>query len=135
MTKTKVLDVVAWLCVENRRVLCARTRGNSVFYLPGGKRKRGESDWEAIAREVKEEISVKLVEGTLREAVLIEEEAHGFTTPTRVKMKCFWAEYEGEIVPSAEIDAIAWFTTADITKCAPANQRVLEYLHAQGLID
>lgn len=135
MIKDRILDVVAWICLENKRVLCARTRGNDLFYLPGGKRKAGESDWRAIAREVKEEISVDLIEGTLAEALLVEEEAHGFTEPTRVRMKCFWAEYSGAIAPSAEIEEIAWCTTAELEKCAPANQRVLEYLRRQQLIN
>ena len=133
--ESKILDVVAWICLKDRRLLCARTRGNDVFYLPGGKRQSGESDWAAIAREVKEEISVDLIEKTLSEAIVIEEAAHGFTEPTRVRMKCFWAEYEGAITPSAEIEEIAWLGMADIAKCALANQRVLEYLHRQQLID
>ncbi|MGD1896301.1 MAG: NUDIX domain-containing protein [Phormidesmis sp.] len=135
MERRKFLDVLAWICLADRRVLCARTQGNEVFYLPGGKREQGESDWEGLSREVKEEISVDLIEATFVEALIVEEAAHGFVVPTWVKMKCFWAAYEGAIAPSAEIEEIAWLSMADIEKCAPANQRVLEYLFQQGLID
>ncbi|MEO0377705.1 MAG: NUDIX domain-containing protein [Cyanobacteria bacterium P01_A01_bin.17] len=129
------LDVLAWICIENRQVLCARTKGNEVFYLPGGKRETGESDWEGLSREVQEEMSVALMQRTLVHALTVEEKAHGFVEPTWVTMKCFMAEYEGAIVPAAEIESIAWLTTINLQQCAPATQRVLEHLASQQLID
>ncbi|MEL6605530.1 MAG: NUDIX domain-containing protein [Cyanobacteria bacterium J06614_10] len=130
-----VLDVLAWICIRDRRLLCVRSQGNDVFYLPGGKREPGESDWEGISREVKEELSIALIPGTLIEALTIEEEAHGFSAPTRVIMKCFRADYHGQIVPASEIEEIAWLSFADRRKCAPATQRVLEAMAAQNAID
>ncbi|MEL7142770.1 MAG: NUDIX domain-containing protein [Cyanobacteria bacterium J06643_4] len=130
-----VLDVVAWICIQNKHLLCARTRGNDVFYLPGGKRESGESDWTSTAREVKEELGVQLVDGTLTEVLIVEEKAHGFTEPTRVVMKCFQADYVGELKPCSEIAEIAWLRYAEKSKCAPATQRVLEHLAKQQLID
>ena len=130
-----VLDVVAWICLRDRRLLCARTAGRDRFYLPGGKRKIGESDWQAISREVKEEVNVSLIKGTLVEALIVYEKAHGFSQPTWVNMKCFRADYTGAIAPSAEIEEIAWLEMADIEQCAPANQKVLEYLFEHQLID
>lgn len=130
-----VLDVVAWICIQNKQLLCARTRGNDVFYLPGGKRESGESNWTSTAREVKEELDVQLVDGTLTEMLTVEEEAHGFTEPTRVVMKCFQADYLGKLKPCSEIAEIAWLSYAEKSKCAPATQRVLEHLEKQQLID
>ena len=129
------LDVLAWICLQDRRILCARTKGNDVFYLPGGKREPKESDWEGLSREVKEEMSVHLVEETLSEILTVSEKAHGFAEPTWVVMKCFQADFEGELVPAAEIEVIAWLTTENLHQCAPATQRVLEYLANHQLID
>src|SRR6266567_1982830 len=39
-----VIDTVAWVHLEDRRILCARPRGKDVFYVPGGKREGSESD-------------------------------------------------------------------------------------------
>lgn len=133
--KMTTLDVLAWICLQDKRVLCARTKGNDVFYLPGGKREPGESDWVGLAREVQEEMSVTLVEGTLKEMLTVAEKAHGFAEPTWVKMKCFVAEYDGELKPSAEIEAIAWLSMQQLQQCAPATQRVLEYLAKHQLIN
>ncbi len=73
-----------------------------------------------------------LLPETLIEMLLVEEAAHGYVEPTRVKMKCFRADYRGELTPSSEI---AWFNSRDRHRCAPAAQRVLEALSNQGLID
>ena len=135
MQEMTYLDVLAWICVQNKRLLCAKTKGNDVFYLPGGKREIGESDWEGLAREVQEEMSVALVQETLEEELIVREEAHGFSKPTRVIMKCFRAEYSGTLRPSSEIAEIAWLRRSDIAQCAPATQRVVEHLAAKNLID
>lgn len=128
------LDVVAWVCVQDERLLCARTKGNDVFYLVGGKRESGESDWSALSREVAEEVNVALVQSTFAELVTIEEKAHGHGAQMWVKMKCFTAEYTGELAASGEIAEISWLSNIDAERCAPATQRVFEYLFEQKLI-
>jgi ADP-ribose pyrophosphatase YjhB (NUDIX family) len=50
-----LVDTVAWVRVENGKVLCGRPRGKAVFYVPGGKREAGESDLAALLREITEE--------------------------------------------------------------------------------
>jgi 8-oxo-dGTP pyrophosphatase MutT (NUDIX family) len=130
-----LIDVVAWICIRDRQVLCARTRGNDVFYLPGGKREKGESDWEALRREVQEELNVNLIAETFTKLMVVQEVAHGYTKPTQVTMRCFGADYRGEIIANSEIEAIAWLRYTDLDQCAPATQRVLKYLYQQQWID
>ena len=52
-----VIDKLAWLRIENGRVLCTRSRGKDAFFLPGGKRESGESDEAELIREVREELT------------------------------------------------------------------------------
>jgi len=134
MQQITTLDVLAWICIQNEKLLCAKTEGNDVFYLPGGKRESGESDWEGISREVKEEMSVDLIQETLIEELVVKEEAHGFSEPTRVVMKCFRARYTGILKPSSEISEMAWLARSDIQQCAPATQRVIEHLASRQLL-
>ena len=131
----KCLDVVAWIRIENKRLLCARTRGNNTFYLPGGKREAGESDWAALSREVLEEVKVDLIQSTFRELVTIKEKAHGHGSQTWVSMKCFFANSIGRPTASAEIEEIVWMRYVDKVRCAPATQRVIEYLFERQFID
>ncbi|MBD2066446.1 NUDIX domain-containing protein [Leptolyngbya sp. FACHB-671] len=129
------IDVVAWICIRDKQVLCTQTKGKDVFYLPGGKREKGESDWEALRREVREELNLSMIAETLAEVTVVQEVAHGYTEPTQVTMRCFGADHTGEIMANSEIEAIAWLGYTDLDQCAPATQRVLEYLYQQQWID
>ena len=61
-----MIDTVAWVCLENGMILCARPRGQDVFYIPGGKREGAESDLQTLLREVTEELTVTLRPETVR---------------------------------------------------------------------
>jgi 8-oxo-dGTP diphosphatase len=65
----------------------------------------------------------------------VREVAHGYAEPTQVIMRCFQADYTGEIIANSEIEAIAWLRYTDLDQCAPATQRVLEYLYQRQWID
>uniref|UniRef100_UPI000AB7DCFD NUDIX domain-containing protein n=1 Tax=Peterkaempfera griseoplana TaxID=66896 RepID=UPI000AB7DCFD len=56
-----LIDTVAWVRLEGGRILCARSRGKDVFYIPGGKREGTESDLQTLLREVEEELAVALL--------------------------------------------------------------------------
>ncbi len=56
-----VIDKVAWIRLEARRILSTRSHGRTVFYLPGGKPEPGESDVETLVQETREELSVAIV--------------------------------------------------------------------------
>ena len=47
-----LVDTVAWVRLEDGRILCARPRGKDIFYIPGGKREDGESDLQTLLREI-----------------------------------------------------------------------------------
>lgn len=132
--RSAMIDVLSWICIRNKRVLCTRTLGKKVFYLPGGKREDDESDWDALSREIQEELNVILVSETLAEFGVVEGPAHGYPEFTQVRMKCFRADYTGQLVPNAEIEEIAWFQYSDQHKCAPAAQKVIDSLFEQKLI-
>ncbi len=90
---TTTIDALAWICLRDRQVLGARTKGRDVFYIPGGKREKGESDRKALYREIQEELSVGLIDATLAEVTVVQEVAHGYSETTQVNMKCFQADY------------------------------------------
>ena len=51
----RVIDKVAWLHLEDARILSTRSRGKETYYLPGGKREPGETDEQRLRREIAEE--------------------------------------------------------------------------------
>ncbi|MFM7426681.1 MAG: NUDIX hydrolase [Elainella sp.] len=128
------LQAVAWICLQNQRILCTRTVGKAAFYLPGGKLEPGETEIDALIREIREELSVTLNPHTIEPFGLFSGPAHGYEPPRKLEMACYWAAFEGQITPAAEIAEIAWFTAQDSRRCAPVAQSVLEALLAQNLI-
>jgi 8-oxo-dGTP pyrophosphatase MutT (NUDIX family) len=124
-----MIDTVAWVHLENGRILCARPRGKDVFYIPGGKREGAESDLETLRREISEELAVALLPGT---------ERHVGTYQARqpdglvVWMSCYAAGYTGTLAASSEIDELAWFGYADRPRVPPVDQLLFDDLHAAG---
>jgi 8-oxo-dGTP diphosphatase len=131
-----VPEIVAstWVCVRDRRLLVVRSAGNDAFYVPGGKVEPGETLAEAAAREVKEETGISLAAGELRPFSEIVAPAYG-RPGTNVRLVSFTAPSDEEPQPRAEIAEIAWFTSADAGRCAPAIRLLVAELAAAGLID
>ncbi|WP_028650020.1 NUDIX domain-containing protein [Nocardiopsis sp. CNT312] len=129
-----VIDALAWVHVRDGRLLCVRSRGRDLLYVPGGKREPGESDETAVTREALEEVSVRLRPGTFHLVTVIDEDAHAQAPGTRVRMTCYTAEHDGEIAADHEITGLEWIAFADRDRCAPAVRRLVELLHARGTV-
>ena len=52
-----MIDKLAWLTFKDQQLLCARSHGKHIYYIPGGKREAGESDEAALMREIEEELA------------------------------------------------------------------------------
>jgi 8-oxo-dGTP diphosphatase len=123
---------VAWVRVERGRILCARSRGKDVFYIPGGKLETGESDLDALLREIREELSVELVPETVREFGTYQAQAHGQADGVQVVMNCYTADYQGAPSASREIAELDWLGYADRDRVAPVDQLLFDDLLAAG---
>ena len=128
-----MIDKLAWIHVENGRVLCARSRNKDTFFLPGGKREAGESDEQALIREIREELSVTIA---LKDHLgVFEAQAHGQPEGVMVRMTCYRGDYSGELRPAAEIEEIAWLTYADRHRMSLVAQHIFDWLRDQRLLD
>jgi 8-oxo-dGTP diphosphatase len=127
-----LIDKVAWVHIENGRVLSTRSRGKDTFYLPGGKREPGESDEACVRREIREELAVELHPDTLRKLGVFEAQAHGNAAGVGIKMACYDAEYTGELRASAEVEEFVWLTYADRERCAPVDKIIFDWLRDCG---
>ena len=129
-TKGRVMiDTVAWVHLDNGRILCARPRGKDIFYIPGGKREGAESDLETLRREISEELTVALLPGTERHVGTYQADAPG---GLMVRMSCYAAGYKGTLAASSEIDELAWFRYADRPRVPPVDQLLFDDLRAAG---
>ncbi|MBR5960979.1 MAG: NUDIX domain-containing protein [Clostridia bacterium] len=129
-----VIDKVAYLYLKDGKILSTRSKGKDKYYIPGGKREAGETDVETLVREVKEELSVDIVESSAKFYGVFEAQAHGKDEGVIVKMTCYTADYTGELKPDSEIAEIVWLTMADIESVSPVDKLIFADLNQKGLL-
>lgn len=132
MTTSPFVDKIAWIHLQNGRLLCARNHGRERFYLPGGKREPGESDVQTLVREVDEELTVTIDPGTTASVGVFEAPADARDDGLLVRMTCYTGAYTGEITPSNEIAEIDWLTPADGDRVSSLDRLVMERLRELG---
>ncbi|MGI6612251.1 MAG: NUDIX hydrolase [Candidatus Nanosyncoccaceae bacterium] len=130
----KVIDKVAFLYLKDGKILSTRSKGKDKYYIPGGKREGSETDIETLVREIKEELSVDIIESTAKFYGVFEAQAHGHAEGIIVKMTCYTADYSGELKSDSEIAEIVWLTTADIESVSPVDKLIFADLRKKGLI-
>ena len=130
-----VIDMVAFLYLQNGKILSTRSKGKDKYYIPGGKREAGESDIETLVREVKEELSVDIIESSAKLYGVFEAQAHGKAEGVIVKMTCYTAEFDGELEADSEIAEIVWLTTADMEAVSPVDKLIFANLKQKGLLN
>lgn len=133
--KNEYFSKAAWIHIKNRQVLVARSKGNSIFFLPGGGADENETKKQALIRELKEELSINVKKETVKHVGTFEAPSFEFPETISVLMDCFTADYSGELVPSSEVTEIAWFNHEDREKTSAVDKKVFDYLKQRGLID
>ena len=50
-------------------------------------------------------------------------------------MRCYMAEFQGELKASSEIDRIVWLTTNNMEEISPVDKLIFKDLKEKGLLD
>jgi 8-oxo-dGTP pyrophosphatase MutT (NUDIX family) len=132
---SQFIDKLGWVYIKDKKLLVARSKNKDLYYIPGGKRELGETDSEALIREIKEELSVDLKIETLQYLGLFTAVAHGKTDGSQVKLSCYQADYQGKLQANAEIEEIRWLNYQDKAQCSQVTQIIMDYLKAEGMLD
>ncbi|KJF92842.1 NUDIX hydrolase [Photobacterium angustum] len=130
----KVIDKLAWVLIKDGKFLVVRSQGKALFYLPGGKREAGESDIEALTREIKEEVSVDLIPSSIKYMKTFTAQADGKAEGISVKLTCYFSDYSGDLIPAAEIEEQKFIDSNDESLCSTAALSVLKWLEKTSLI-
>lgn len=128
------IDKLAWIYIQSKRILSTRSQGKDTYYIPGGKREAGETDQQALRREIKEELDIDLLEETIQFFGQFEAQAHGKPQGTLVRMSCYTAEFTGTIRAASEIEEAIWLQYADKEKTSLVDHLIFDFLKEKGLI-
>ncbi len=128
------IDKLAYLRFEDGKLLVTLSRGKDTWYIPGGKREAGESDQEALIREVREELTVELIPESIVHYGTFEAQAHGKPEGTIVRMTCYTADFQGALTPASEIEKIDYFSYAQKHLTSPVDNLIFDDLHQRGLL-
>lgn len=131
----KIIDKLAWIKLKDKAILSTKSYGKDKYYLPGGKREAGETDEQALIREIHEELNVTIDPKTLRYIGTFEAQAHGHSEGIIVKMTCYSGEYSGELKVSSEIEELKWLNHSDQDKISEVDKIIFDYLHSSNLLD
>lgn len=132
---TDVIDKIAWVEVNARRFLSARSRGRTCFYIPGGKREGVENDLATLAREIREELSVEIDTSSAEAFGIFEAQADAHSAGTRVRMTCYTATYQGKLAPAAEIEEMRWLDRRGAAISSPVDRLIIARMIELDLID
>jgi ADP-ribose pyrophosphatase YjhB (NUDIX family) len=132
----QMIRKVALAVFKNKKLLCVRSHKNAeVFYCLGGTVEEGESDKEALSREVREEVGCELGE-KIELLETFEDWAHG-KQDIKVQIKLYQADLIGEPHPSSEIAEIDYFDSQTDPKklSVIAINQMFPWLKSKGLIE
>lgn len=128
----QIIDKLAWIYIDDGRILATRTEGKEKYYLPGGKRQPGESDAQALFREIKKELSVEIDLASLYFIGIFEAQADGHKPGVLVRMTCYTAAYDGELLPSSEIAEMVWLNYRDRDMVTEVDMLIFDFLKEKG---
>lgn len=131
------IKTVAYLLIENKKILLVRARNKIAFYMPGGKPDKGENSIEALIREIKEEIGVDLIHTSLSYYDTFAAQAYGKDKGVSVKIECFIGEHKNKPTALAEIEELKFFSSEEylsMPETAPAVRLIINDLKIKGLI-
>jgi 8-oxo-dGTP diphosphatase len=129
------IDKLAYIYIKDKKILVTLSKGKDTWYIPGGKREKGETDYQALIREVKEELVVDLLQDTITKYGIFEAQAHGKPEGTIVRMTCYESKFEGDLAPSSEIEKIDFFSYSQIDRVSPVDILIFNDLKEKNLID
>ncbi|XOV79755.1 MAG: NUDIX domain-containing protein [Aestuariibacter sp.] len=124
---SETIDKLGWLLLKDSKLLVVRSKNKSLFYIPGGKRDAGESDSEALIREIKEELCVDLNPETISHAIKVTAPADG-KADAKVQINCYYAAYQGTLTAAAEIAELAFVALEEESICSVATIEIMRWL-------
>lgn len=126
------------IIVQDRQVLTTRSRGKSMYIQPGGKLEAGETETQAVIRELREEMGIEVTEADLEKIGNFYAEAAG-QADKRLKLAAYLVKhFDGEPSPQSEVEEIRGFSSdvpEGIELASILEHDIIPELKARDMID
>ncbi len=133
--KSNPIDKLGLVAIRGRKVLMAKSRGHAHWFIPGGKRDPGESDREALTREVQEEVGVTLDGSSIRYFGSYTVQANDKPQGIFVRGTCYIAQFVEQPRASNEIEAVEYMGYDRKSAVGNLGQLLFDDLKRRDLID
>lgn len=128
----KEIDKIAFIEIQKGKILSTKSKGRTVYYIPGGKRELGETDEQTLIREVFEELNVQISPNTIKYLGTFSAQSDGDKKGVNVKMTCYTAQFAGTLKASSEIEEIRWLNSSDSKIISEVDKKIFLFLKNRG---
>lgn len=126
------IDKIALIKIENRQILSTKSKGKNKYYIPGGKRENNETDAETLIREIQEELSVNIIQDSIKYVGTFKAQSDGAAEGIIVKMTCYNADFSGDLKENNEIEEIRWLNYKDLEIISEVDKIIFKHLKENG---
>jgi ADP-ribose pyrophosphatase YjhB (NUDIX family) len=127
-----MLNRISAIIIKRKKLLLVTGYEESFYWTPGGKLNKNETYKSALARELKEELAIKLKDIKPYSSY----EAFNEITKKKQKVNCYLISYTGIPKPKGEITRIFWYSKQNFNKKYPKISKGIEkYLIPQLIKD
>jgi 8-oxo-dGTP pyrophosphatase MutT (NUDIX family) len=132
VNNTKEIDKIAFIEIQEGKILSTKSKGRTKYYIPGGKRESGESDEQTLKREISEELSVNILPNTAEYVGTFSAQSDGGKEGITVIMTCYKAVYSGNLKANNEIEEIKWLNYNDLEIVSEVDKKIFSLLNEKG---
>jgi 8-oxo-dGTP diphosphatase len=130
--------VVALAAIRGGRILLVRKRGLPSWILPGGRPEFGESEMQALTREISEDLGCGLIPGTV-ERLGEWTDVSADNAMLTVRVVLYRGELDGPFETLAELEEASWYGPQDVDFPGPLapslRNKIVPDLVAAGLLE
>jgi 8-oxo-dGTP diphosphatase len=122
------IDKIALIVLKDGKILSTKSIGKNKYYIPGGKREKNETDEQTLIREIKEELSVDVVQESIKYVGTFIAQSDGDKAGVNVKMTCYKSNYLGVLKKNNEIAEIRWLSYNDLDLISEVDKIIFDFL-------